>query len=186
MFATDGSEKDPVAVYKFFSEKRPREMKYDDAPFYLSVNNFKATDSAETSTKAWFKSSAVGASKLNSLVKSMAAKAGIENSRLRNHSGRKAIVQRLSESDVPPTHIAQLSGHKNLKSIQNYSSVSTNQQMHMSKLLSGLVAGNSPSSSTKAAACSSPLSAQKQGMDLFSGAVIQGGNFSININTLNQ
>ena len=47
MFATDGSEKDPVAVYKFFSEKRPREMKYDDAPFYLSVNNFKATDSAK-------------------------------------------------------------------------------------------------------------------------------------------
>ena len=137
MFATDGSEKDPVADYKFFSEKRPREVNYDDAPFYLSVNNFKATDSAKTSTKAWFKSSAVGTSKLNSLVKSMAAKAGIENSRLRNHSGRKTMVQRFSESHVPPTHIAQLSGHKSLKIIHNYSSVSTNQQMHMSKLLSG-------------------------------------------------
>ena len=96
-------------------------MNYDDALFYLSVNNFKATDSAET--KAWFKSSAVGASKLNSLLKSMAEKAEIENSRLRNHSGRKAMVQRLNESDVPPTHIAQLSSHKNLKSIQNYSIV---------------------------------------------------------------
>ena len=122
--------------------------------------------------------------KLNSLVKSMAEKAGIENNRLRNHSGRKAMVQ--SESDVPPAHIAQLSGHKNLKSIQNYSSVSTNQHMHMSKLLSGLVAGNSSSSSTKPAACSSSLSSQKQDMDLFSAAVIQGGNFIININTLNQ
>ena len=39
----------------------------------------------------------------------MAKKAGIENSGRRNHSGRKAMVQRLSESDVPPTHIAQLS-----------------------------------------------------------------------------
>ena len=58
--------------------------------------------------------------------------------------------------------------------------------MHMSKLLSGLVAGNSSSSSTRAAACSTSLSAQKQGMDLFSAAVIQGGNFCININTLNQ
>ena len=93
---------------------------------------------------------------------------GIENSRLRNHSGRNAMVQRLSESDVLPTHIAQLSGHKNLKSIQNYSSVSTNQQMPM--LLSGLAAGNSSSSSTKAAACSSSLSAQNQGMDRFSAA----------------
>ena len=69
MFAIDGNEKDPVAVYKFFSEKRPREMNYDDALFYLSVNNFKATDSAET--KAWFKSSAVDVNKLNSLVKSI-------------------------------------------------------------------------------------------------------------------
>ena len=114
----------------------------------------------------------------------MAEKAEIENNRLRNHSGRKAMVQRLSESDVPTTHIAHLSGHKNLKSIQNYSSVSTNQQIYMSRLLSGLVAGNSSSSSTKAAACSSSLSAQKQGMDLFSAAVIEGGNFSISINTL--
>ncbi|XP_028408279.1 uncharacterized protein KIAA1958-like [Dendronephthya gigantea] len=101
MFATDRSEKDPVAVYKFFSQKRPQEMNYDDAPFYLSVNNFKATDSAET--KAWFKPVAVGVNKLNSLVKRMAANAGIENSRLRNHSGRKTMVHRLSESDVPPT-----------------------------------------------------------------------------------
>ena len=44
-------------------------MNYDDAPFYLSVNNFIATDSPET--KAWFKSSAVGVNKLNSLVKSI-------------------------------------------------------------------------------------------------------------------
>ena len=42
-------------------------MNYDDAPFYLSVNNFIATDSP----KAWFKSSAVGVNKLNSLVKSI-------------------------------------------------------------------------------------------------------------------
>ena len=75
MVATDGSEKDPVAVYKFFSEKKPREMNYDDAPFYLSVNIFKDTDSAET--KAWLKSSAVGVNKLNSLVKSRGGMATI-------------------------------------------------------------------------------------------------------------
>ena len=39
MFATDGTERDPVAVYKCFARKRPEEMNQDDAPFYLAVNN---------------------------------------------------------------------------------------------------------------------------------------------------
>jgi hypothetical protein len=45
------------------------------------------------------------------------------------------MIQTLSENDIPPTPIAQLSGHKNLKSIENYSKVSTKQGMQMSKLL---------------------------------------------------
>ena len=72
----------------------------------------------------------------------MAQKAGINNERLRNHSGRKTMIQTLSENDIPPTHIAQLSGHKNLKSIENYSKVSTKQEMQMSKLLSGYTSGS--------------------------------------------
>ena len=52
-------------------------------------------------------------------------KAGLENDKLRNHSARKTMIQTLSESDVPPTQIAQLSGHKSLKSIENYSHLST-------------------------------------------------------------
>ena len=130
---------------------------------------------------------AVGVNKLNSLMKTMAAKAGIENSRLRNHSGRKTMVQTLCEQDVPSTQIAQLSGHKNLKSIENYSSVSTRQQMYMSNVLSSLVAGTSSSSVEETCASTScDSTAGKHAMSLFDGAVIQGGNFSININSLNQ
>ena len=185
MFATDAGEKDPVEIYKVFSQKRPEQMNYDDAPFYLAPNKFKDTGSFET--KAWFKCGAVGVNKLNSLMKTMAAKAGIENSRLRNHSGRKTMVQTLCEQDVPPTQIAQLSGHKNLKSIENYSSVSTRQQMYMSNVLSSLVAGTSSSSVEETCASTScDSTAGKHAMSLFGGAVIQGGNFSININTLNQ
>ena len=112
MFATDGTERDPVAVYKCFARKRPEEMNQDDAPFYLAVNNGLKTDSL--ATKGWFKSGAVGKNKLNGLMKTMVQKAGIENDRLRNHSGRKTMIQTLSEHDIPPTQIAQLSGHKNL------------------------------------------------------------------------
>ena len=73
-------------------------------------------------------------------MKTMAKKAGINKEILRNHSGRKNMIQTLSENDIPPTHIAQLSGHKNLKGIENYSKESTKQQMQMSKVLSSVVA----------------------------------------------
>jgi len=100
MFATDETERDPVAVYNFFARKRPEEMNQDDAPFYLAVNNLKADSLAR---KSWFKSGTVGVNKLNGLVKTMVQKAGIENDRLRNHSGRKTMIQTLSENDIPPT-----------------------------------------------------------------------------------
>ena len=65
MFSVQGSERDPVAVYKFYAEKRPSEMNDNNAPFYLAVNSCKQQDSS----KPWFKKSAVGVSKLNSLMK---------------------------------------------------------------------------------------------------------------------
>ena len=89
-------------------------------------------------------------------MKIMVQKAGIENDRLRNHSGRKTMIQMLSEHDIPPTEIAQLSGHKNLKSIENYSTVSTQQQMHISKVLSSVMAGTAASSSSETACTPSP------------------------------
>ena len=35
-------------------------------------------------------------------MKTIAQKAGINNERLRNHSGRKTMIQTLSENDIPP------------------------------------------------------------------------------------
>ena len=59
MLATDGTERDPVAVYKFFASKRPERMNQDDATFYLAVNN---------GLKGWFKSGVVGVKKKNLTV----------------------------------------------------------------------------------------------------------------------
>ncbi|CAB4012922.1 zinc finger MYM-type 2-like [Paramuricea clavata] len=188
MFATDGSERDPVVVYKLYERKRPGKMNEDDSPFYLAVNNTLKKESLQT--KEWFKAAAVGINKLNSLMKTMAQKAGINNERLRNHSGRKTMIQTLSENDIPPTHIAQLSGHKNLKSLESYSKVSSKQEMQMSKVLSGYTSGSAAKTSSDKTVNSpptcSPISEAQQAMALFSGAVIKGGNFSININTVNQ
>ena len=110
----------------------------------------------------------------------MAQKAGIKNERLRNHSARKTMIKTLSKNDIPPTHITQLLGHKNLKSIENYSKVSTKQQMKMSQVLSSVVAGTATKTSSyeKANPAISPSSSEsQQSMALFSGTVIQGGNF---------
>ena len=110
-------------------------MYEDDSPFYLAVNN-NNLKAESLQTKEWFKVGPVGINKLNRVMKTMAQKAGIYNERLRNHNGRKTMIQTLRENDIPLTHIAQLSGHKNLKS-----KVSTKQQMKMSQVLSSVVAG---------------------------------------------
>ena len=110
-------------------------------------------------------------------MKTMAQKAGINNERLRNLSGRKTMIQTLSEN-IPPTHIAQLSGPKNLKSIKNYSKVSTKQRTKMSQVLSSVVAGTATKTSSyeKANPAISPsISESQQSMTLFSRAVIRGG-----------
>ena len=51
-------EKDPVFVYKFYSEKRPSSMQTVEAPYYLGINHSK------DSSKCWFKASPMGVNKL--------------------------------------------------------------------------------------------------------------------------
>ena len=53
MFATDGSEKDPIVVYNLYARKRPEKMNEDDSPLYLAVNNNLKAESLQT--KEWFK-----------------------------------------------------------------------------------------------------------------------------------
>ena len=99
-------------------------MNRPEAPFYLGINHIKT----QSSTKIWSKASAIGVNKLNNLMKNMATKAGLDCQRLTNHSAYKRMIQKLNDNDVPPTHIMQLSGHKNIQRINNYSHVSEQQQ----------------------------------------------------------
>ena len=115
-------------------------------------------------------------------MKTMAEKAGLENSHLTNHSARKRMIQTLNDKDIPLSHIMQFSGHKNVQSINNYSRVSQEQQKSMSRILSSstsmvqiethsLVETTKQQSPTPTAA------------ELFKGAVFYGGNLTININS---
>ena len=114
-------------------EKRPESMNKSDAPLYLAVNH-----TIKNSDKSWFQANAMGVNKLgNSLMKTMAEKSGLDNSLLTNHSSRKRMIQTLNDKNIPPSHIMQLSGHKNAQSINNYSHISQEQQKSMSRILSG-------------------------------------------------
>ena len=49
------------------------------------------------------------------------------------------MSQALVNNDVPPTDIMQLSGHKNVRGIIGYSTVSQKQQLNMSHTFTGLL-----------------------------------------------
>ena len=88
----------------------------------------------------------MGGKKLNTLMKDCAKAAGLgTDKRITNHNARKTLVQKLRESDVPPTEIVQITGHKNLQSINYYSSPGEKQQMAISTLLSTACSSTSAS-----------------------------------------
>ncbi|RUA04261.1 MAG: hypothetical protein DSY43_06765 [Gammaproteobacteria bacterium] len=185
MFAVAGSERDPLRAYQLYVSKRPDDMKTPESAFYLAINH---TTKAVT-TKPWFKSAPMGVNKLNSLMKTMAKKAGLNAENLTNHSGRKRMIQKLNDRGVPPTHIMQISGHKNVQSLNNYSNLSERQQRNISDILS--YPGPSSSASiynalTLNATKTVQESTLQQPLTLFQGASIQGGTFNISVNALNQ
>ena len=90
MFSTR-VECNPVDVYKLYCEKRPQNMLGDDSPFYLGINHTRRSQE-DMQNKNWFKYAPMDVNKLNSLTKTMAAKADLSNERLTNHSGHKRMM----------------------------------------------------------------------------------------------
>ena len=76
----------------------------------------------------------MGVNKLNTIMKGMTQAAGISGKT--NHSDRKTLVQKLQDSGVPPTQIVQITGHKNLQSVNNYSSLREQQMENILHILS--------------------------------------------------
>ena len=106
-----------------------------------------------------------------------------------NHSGRKTLVQKLRDNDVPPNQMVQVTGHKNLQSVNYYSSLRERQMENISKILS------SSSSKTNATlpavqkslqshfteTHSSTSNAENTLQTMFQGNYITGGVFNINL-----
>ena len=129
MYATNNLEKCPVTLFKKYCSLKPQECCSPDSPLYLTEANNRTDE-------CWHKRQPVGINKLGSYMKEMCKVAGIKGQKT-NHSARKTMTTRLIQDNVPPQQVAQLTGHKNLKSLDNYASASTEQQKSMSLIISG-------------------------------------------------
>ena len=178
MFSVPGSDRDPVQTYHMYASKRPEQMKSDDSPFYFAINYTRVANSSKT----WFKAAPMGSNKLNSVRKTMAEKAGLNAKNLTNHSAWKRMIRKLNDHEVPPTHIMQISGHKNVQSLNNYSSLSEKQQRDISNIMSASTSASGSLATQETEEVSLSTGNQQspqQALSLFQGANIQGGTFNI-------
>ena len=127
-------------------------MKPDD-PFYLTP----------------LQNPSLGVHSLGNFMKNMAEAINLPGKHT-NHSACRTIITTLRHKNISALDISQLSGHKNLKSIDSYSEASEEQQKQMSLLISEQSAGkevlkphNSSSSTTSSTATVSTASTSLSG-----------------------
>ena len=124
-------ERCPVKLFNLYSQLRPSNFSTPDSPFYLATNS-KTTPPGN---HPWFKRQPVGVNKLSSIMKRMARCVGLQHGHFTNHSARKYLVQKLSDNHVSPNEIIQISGHRNLPSINSYSQISETYHREISTLI---------------------------------------------------
>ena len=120
----------PVCYYKKFRSHRPEAMNQPEAPFYLAINHRR-----KKNDNIWYTRGLLGKNEIGRMLKIAASRAGLHGN-VTNHSVRKTSISRLMDADVPVNYVAQLSGHKNLKSLDSYKTASISHQRKMSLVLS--------------------------------------------------
>lgn len=120
----------PVALYKAYADKRPDSMCLPESRFYLGTNKLYSQSGK------WFTCQPLGKNKLGQIASTMSDKAGFQ-ARHVNHSGRKTCISKLLDANIPPTEVAQLSGHKNIMSLNHYNTVNLQKQIQMSSIIHG-------------------------------------------------
>jgi hypothetical protein len=120
-WANDNPNRCPVNTFRIFTSKRPAKMMKPDCPVFFSVNH--GSDRQPH---------------LYGLTKNMIKSCpSIKDGRkLTNHSARRHLVQKLQDRVVQNAQIMQISGHRNVQSVNTYSRLNQNQQKSISKVLS--------------------------------------------------
>lgn len=131
----------PVNAFKQYIRRRPEDALTPDSRFYLSIKRMVQPDASENAKQTWFTMQPLGKNTLGDLAKKMSMKGGLTGRKV-NHSVRKTTVSSLLHSNVEATTVMQLTGHKNVASVNEYSSASLQQQQTMSNILSDIGSGS--------------------------------------------
>ena len=135
-----GNPRCPVTAFKEYIRRRPKDTLTTDSRFYLSIKRGIRPDSG-SDKQTWYTKQPLGKNTLGDLAKTMSLKGGLTGRKV-NHSGRKTTVTSLLHSNVEATTVMQLTGHKNVASVNEYSSASIEQQQQMSNILSDIGSGS--------------------------------------------
>lgn len=125
----NNTDRCPVKFYKFYKTKRPESMCQTNSPFYLTVK-----PRVSIRDNIWYAASPMGKNSLGKIMPEMAKAAGIEG-KITNHSLRKRTCQTLLDEGINATVVCQLTGHKDVNSLNNYSVANRDMQKKMSDIL---------------------------------------------------
>lgn len=118
----------PVEAYKIFEEHRPDCQKMPDSNFYLAE-----IDSPKS--KLWYKNQNLGINKIASIMKQLCSIGNIQG-RKTNHGLRRHTIRQLKRAKVDSLNIIQLTGHRNLQSLNEYDDCDLDMQKEMSNAIS--------------------------------------------------
>ena len=105
----------PCNAFRKMLSRRPPEMR-DSGPFYL-------TTISKPKGQVWFSRQRMGEHKIEQLMKDLAVKSGLtaaNGKKITNHSSRKTCVQKLKNAGVPRDKIIDVTGHRNILSLNSY------------------------------------------------------------------
>ena len=118
-------------IVSTYLEKRNTPNITIDSFFVSSNRNFGKGKACSTS---WYINSSVGAHKFEGFMKTMANIAGLEG-RFTNHASKKTCGQNLKQLGLDNNFASNFTNHKDPSSLEQYGTVSIDQQMAVNQLL---------------------------------------------------
>ena len=129
-YATE-NEHCPELLYLKFASHRPEEIKRPEAPFFLAIKHKR-----KPADPMWYSRAPLEKkNKIGDFLTKAGKNTGLPGN-VTNHSVRKTCISGLMDAEVTVNYVAQLSGHRNLKSLDSYKTASDDHQQKMSLLLS--------------------------------------------------
>ena len=86
-----------------------------DSPFFSAINHRRKP----AQSQIWYSKAPLGKNEIGKFMAEAAKRTGLPGN-VTNHSVRKTCVARLMDAEVPVNYVAQLSGLKNLKTLDSY------------------------------------------------------------------